>query len=171
MGMPCEPGSAKSPKPPTGTKSEGQVLPMALSICHKISKIRSNMPSADAKSRDSRRALLKTLATIKAHKKFKAGIPELDPVAEMNIKGTELTGLLANVSDLEAKLKDNNFSGKDKLVPYLKAFEKKVKLHGRVQELDTQINQSRFMVMNDDLRAMRRVLRRSEFIDKDGVVL
>merc|ERR1712083_560849 len=39
-----------------------------------------------------------------------------------------------------------------------------------IQELNKKVSQSRFMVMGDDLRAMRRVLRRLEFIDKDGVV-
>merc|ERR1712039_843057 len=34
-----------------------------------------------------------------------------------------------------------------------------------------QIKQARFMVMSDDLRAMRRTLRRLEFIDRNGVVL
>merc|ERR1719265_2774971 len=62
-------------------------------------------------------------------------------------------------------MKDNEFLDK-----YFEAFERRVKLHGKVQDLDKQINQSRFMVMNDDLRAMRRVLRRLEFVDKDGVV-
>lgn len=60
--------------------------------------------------------------------------------------------------------------GNVKLKPYYDAFAKKVKLHTQVQDLEKQINQSRFMVLGDDLRAMRRVLRRLEFIDKEGVV-
>jgi len=129
------------------------------------------MPEGDAKSEDSRRTLLKTLNTIKGHKKFKSGIPELDPVTEMNITGGEITAALSGISDLEAKLNDNNFKGHEMLPAYYDLFDKKVKLHARVQDLDKQINQHRFMVMSDDLRAMRRVLRRLEFIDKDGVVL
>jgi len=171
--LPCEPGTfiKKMPIPPAGAKSEGQVLSMTLPVVLKISKIRSNMPEGDSRSEDARRALLKTLTTIKAHKKFKDGIPELDPVAEMKIKHDDLSAILASLKDLEAKQKDNSFAGHEKLGAYFEAFEKKVKLHARVQELDKQINQNRFMVMADDLRAMRRVLKRLEFIDKDGVVL
>ena len=44
----------------------------------------------DPDSEDSRRALLKTLHQIKNHKNFKQGIPELDPVGEMNIKTEEI---------------------------------------------------------------------------------
>eukprot|EP00931_Biecheleriopsis_adriatica_P061271 TRINITY_DN36836_c0_g1_i1.p1 TRINITY_DN36836_c0_g1~~TRINITY_DN36836_c0_g1_i1.p1 ORF type:complete len:1062 (-),score=260.86 TRINITY_DN36836_c0_g1_i1:47-3232(-) len=170
--LPCEPGSfdKQRPVPSTGGKPEGQVLPMALSLVTKISKIRSNMPEGDPRSEDSRRALLKTLNQIKNHKSFKKGIPELDPVAEMNINSEEMKGLLTAMEDLEKKQSENCFHGQDKLSAYYDCFAKKVKLHGQVQELDKQINQSKFMVMSDDLRAMRRVLRRLEFIDKDGVV-
>ncbi|CAE8646419.1 unnamed protein product [Polarella glacialis] len=170
--LPCEPGSfdKQRPLPATGAKPEGQVLPMALPLVMKISKIRSNMPTGDARSEDSRRALLKTLAQIKGHKNFKSGIPELEPVGEMNIKSEEMTVVLASLADLEKKQKENQFYGQDKLDDYYKCFEKKVKLHGQVSELDKQINQSKFMVMSDDLRAMKRVLRRLDFIDKDGVV-
>jgi len=172
--LPCEPGSFEKhkPCPPTAAeKSEGQVLPMALTLLQQISKIRSNMPEGDLRSEDSRRALLKTLATIKAHKKFKHGIPELDPVNEMNIKTEEIKGVLDAVSDVGKKIAENGLKGAEKLPAYFEAFERKVKLHSQVQEVDKQINQSRYMVMGDDLRAMRRVLRRLEFVSKDGVVL
>jgi len=171
--LPCEPGGGEKqrPNPPSGAKSEGKVLTLALPLVYKISKIRSNMPEGDAKSEDARRALLKTLVTIKGHKKFKNGIPELDPVSEMNIKTDGISNVLSGISDLEVKQKENGFSGHEKLAAYYEAFAKKVKLHARVQEMDRQINQNRFMVMGDDLRAMRRVLKRLEFIDKDGVVL
>lgn len=170
--LPCEPGSFEKlkPVPGTGPKPEGQVLPMALVLVQKISKIRSNMPEGDPRSEDSRRALLKTLNQIKNHKNFKKGIPELDPVGEMNIKSEEINSVIAAIADLEKKRSENNFSGHDKLTTYYNCFEKKVKMHGKVQELDKQINQSQFMVMGDDLRAMRRVLKRLEFIDRDGVV-
>lgn len=171
--LPCEPGSfeKEKPKPATG-KAEGQVVPMALTLVMQISKIRSNMPTGDPKSEDSRRALLKTLNSIRNHKKFKVtGIPELEPEGEMNIKGEELSAVLSSRKDLEKKRSENKFSGNAKLQDYYDAFERKVKLHAQVQDLDKQINQSRFMVMGDDLRAMRRVLRRLEFVDKDGVVL
>jgi hypothetical protein len=47
------------------------------------------LSTEDLDSDDSRRALLKTLHQIKNHKSFKQGIPELDPVGEMNIKSEE----------------------------------------------------------------------------------
>jgi len=172
--LPTEAGSVEKQKPcppAAGSKSEGQVVPMALTCLSKISKIRSNMPDGDPKSEDSRRALLKTLSTIKGHKKFKVtGIPELDPVGEMNIKSAELTTVLDGLKDLETKRNESSLKGNPKLNDYYEAFERKVKLHASVQDLDKQITNSRFMVMGDDLRAMRRVLRRLEFVNKDGVV-
>jgi len=168
--LPCDPASNDpAPAIPDGS-SEGRIVPMALPLVQKISKIRSNMPAGDPDSEDSRRALLKTLHQIKNHKNFKQGIPELDPVGEMNIKTEEMNSVVTSIADLQKKLSTNSFYGHEKMQLYYDCFSKKVKLHGQVQDLEKQINQSRFMVMSDDLRAMRRVLRRLEFIDKDGVV-
>jgi len=170
--LPTEIGSLEKqrPVPPTGTKAEGHVLPMALSLVQRISKIRSNMPEGDPKSEDIRKTLLKTLMTIKGHKRFKAGIPELDPVGEMNIKSDELTVALAEVAELDQKISESSLKGNAKLNAYVNAFERKIKLQSKVQDLEKQVSASQFMVMTDDLRAMKRVLRRLEFIDKEGVV-
>jgi ATP-dependent RNA helicase DOB1 len=170
----CEPGSfeKQKPIPPVSAKlAEGQVLSMGLSLVHKVSKIRSNMPPDDPRSEDGRKALMKALAQIKNHKKLKTtGIPELDPIGEMHIKTEEATSAVDSLLDLEQKRTENAFSGRANLPEYLQAFERKVKLHTQLQELDKQLNQSRFMVMNDDLRAMRRTLNKLEYIDRDGVV-
>merc|ERR1712194_385963 len=171
--LPTEPGSLENgrPVPPTGTKAEGQVLPITLTLLQRISKIRSNMPEGDPKSEDIRKTLLKTLTTIKGHKRFKAGIPELDPVGEMNIKSDELTVALAEVAELDQKISESSLKGNAKLNAYVNAFERKIKLQSKVQDLEKQVSASQFMVMTDDLRAMKRVLRRLEFVDKEGIVL
>jgi len=120
--LPCEPGSLEKQKPcppASAAKCEGQVVPMALTLLSKISKIRSNMPEGDAKGEEARRVMLKTLTTIKGHKKFKAtGIPELDPVDEMNIKGAELTPILDGLKDLEGKKSASALKGNPKLNSY-----------------------------------------------------
>jgi len=167
--LPCDP-SADPPVPAPMPKAQGKVLPLSLDAVQRISTIRSNMPEGDAKTEDNCRVLLKTLGTIKRHKKFKAGIPELNPVTEMKIESEELTAIQTSLSGFQQKLDQSPLASHPKLTAYLSAFERRVKLQTQVQDLDTQIGQSRFMVMNDELRAMRRVLRRLEFIDKDGVV-
>merc|ERR1719436_306296 len=88
----------------------------------------------------------------------------------MNIKSDGLTTILTGLKDLEKKRNESSLKGNAKLNAYYEAFERRVKLHASVQELDKQINATKFMVMSDDLRAMRRVLRRLEFVNKDGVV-
>eukprot|EP00929_Paragymnodinium_shiwhaense_P079590 TRINITY_DN4148_c0_g1_i1.p1 TRINITY_DN4148_c0_g1~~TRINITY_DN4148_c0_g1_i1.p1 ORF type:complete len:1051 (-),score=311.45 TRINITY_DN4148_c0_g1_i1:306-3458(-) len=170
--LPTEPGSVDKhkPLPPTTSKVEGQILPMSLSLVQQISKIRSNMPEGDPKSEDSKKALLKVLASIKNHKKFKNGIPDLDPITEMNIKSEEAAAAVSAIRDLDTKKKENKLQSSEKLNDYYETFDKKVKLHTQVQDLEKQITQSKFMVMGDDLRAMRRTLRSLEFIDKNGVV-
>jgi len=171
--VPCEPGSMEKqrPVPPTGPKSEGQILPMPLKLVWKISNIRSHMPDGNPKTDEVRRTLLKTLSTIKNHKRFKTtGLPELNPVSDMHITGENLDAALAGIADLDGKLAQSPLHGNAKVAAYMSTFERKVKMQTKVQELEKQISKSQFMVMTDDLRGMRRVLRRLEFIDKDGVV-
>merc|ERR1712232_476818 len=88
----------------------------------------------------------------------------------MGIKTEEAIAAVDSLRDLEQKRTENAFAAQEKLPEYLQAFERKIKIHTQLQELDKQINQSRFTVMNDDLRAMRRTLRRLEYIDRNGVV-
>merc|ERR1712085_6761 len=158
--LPTEIGSLEKqrPVPPTGTKAEGHVLPMALSLVQRISKIRSNMPEGDPKSEDIRKTLLKTLMTIKGHKRFKAGIPELDPVGEMNIKSDELTVALAEVAELDQKISESSLKGNAKLNAYVNAFERKIKLQSKVQDLEKQVSASQFMVMACELTSADEVL-------------
>merc|ERR1712194_806146 len=77
---------------------------------------------------------------------------------------------MAEIAEEDSKLEASNLKGNARLPSYLQAFERKIKLQSKVQDLEKQVSASRFMVMGDDLRAMRRVLRRLEFIDKEGVV-
>eukprot|EP00971_Amphidinium_carterae_P280271 5564195-Amphidinium_carterae.1 len=89
----------------------------------------------------------------------------------MNIQGDEFLALLEKVKDLKQRLAEHSMRDNDKLQLYYTAFDKKVKLQTKVQELEKTINASQFMVMGDDLRAMRRVLRRLEFVNKEGCVM
>lgn len=45
--LPCD-AESKEPSPADHGKAEGRILPMALALVQKISKIRSNMPSGEA---------------------------------------------------------------------------------------------------------------------------
>ena len=71
---------------------------------------------------------------------------------------------------LEGKLAKNQLAGHPALETYEAAFAKRVGKVARLQEVETLIDQANFLVMRDDLRGMKRVLRRLDHIDKQGVV-
>jgi ATP-dependent RNA helicase DOB1 len=171
--LPCAPGSFQAGHPMPGNDeddAEGHVITLALDKVQEISKIRANLPSGDLRQQASRTSLLQTLRTIQNHPKMVAGIPVLDPVKEMKIDDPKFKDLTGKVSDLEAKLAKNALAGHPALETYEAAFSKRVAKVARLQEVETLIDQANFLVMRDDLRGMKRVLRRLDHIDKQGVV-
>lgn len=57
------------------------------------------------------------------------------------------------------------------LLPALyEKFDQKVKLNNELRQLEQKLEAQKHLVMRDDLRAMRRVLRKLEYLDDKNVV-
>jgi len=171
--LPCAPGSFETGHPIPADKdgeADGQVITMSFSALSSISKIRANLPSADLRLESSRKALLQTLDTIKTHPKMVDGIPVLDPVKEMKIEDTRLTELNKEIESAERKLKKNPLYGHPSMPEYEEEFGKRVEKIARLKEVQALIDNSKYLVMRDDLRSMRKVLKRLEFVDRQNVV-
>jgi len=169
----CAPGSHETGAPCPAEEdgeAEGQVITMAFNAINSISKIRANLPSADLRNADARKQLLNTLETIKSHPKMVDGVPELDPVKEMKIDDPKLMEHLSKMKELEESLKKNPLYGHPSLKSYEDQFGKRVAKLSRLKEVQAMIDNSKFLVMRDDLRSMRRVLKRLDFVDRTNVV-
>ena len=75
-----------------------QVVPILLSVIHKISAIRLYLPS-DLRSRDNRLSVLKSIQEVE--KRFPDGLPLLDPIQDMGIKDAQLKEIVQKVEAFE----------------------------------------------------------------------
>lgn len=142
----------------------------------KISRVRANIPQADVRSEAARKAMAMQVKAILSHEKFKSsGLPELDPIADMKIEDQELSKLLAKIVALKTQLAANpvqkSLESNEAVADMLSKFRKRVDLFSQVKEAELVLEQHSSVVLRDDLRAMKRVLQRLGFVDRNNVVL
>lgn len=71
---------------------------------------------------------------------------------------------------LEKPLLDNPLRTHQLLCPLYEKFNEKVTLNNELRQLQQKLVAQKHLVMRDDLRAMRRVLRKLEYLDDKNVV-
>jgi ATP-dependent RNA helicase DOB1 len=143
----------------------------------KISRVRANIPSADIRSESARKAMALQLRAILNHDKFReSGLPELDPIADMKIEDLELKKLISETETLKQEMSKNAvFKGvqqsQDLVVEMLSQFRLRVDVFKQLKEAELVLEQDSSIVLRDELRAMKRVLQRMGFVDRNNVVL
>eukprot|EP00397_Hematodinium_sp_SG-2012_P008434 GEMP01008494.1.p1 GENE.GEMP01008494.1~~GEMP01008494.1.p1 ORF type:complete len:1009 (+),score=176.13 GEMP01008494.1:21-3047(+) len=165
-----EPGTfPHDPKPPTGDAREGQILNVPLCFVDNISTVRVNLPK-ELKSAEARRLFVVQLNAIRKHDNFVDGLPELDLVKQMKLPKNTVNKLQRSIQELESEITDNPINTHLMKDEYLAAFQEKMNLTKKLEDLEKLVVDHQSVVMADDLRAMRRVLRKLEFVDKEGIV-
>ena len=154
------------PAPDLNSEGEMTIVPMYLECIDQVSAIKLNV--ADLKSKEALRQCLNNLKEII---KRLQKIPMLDPVKDIGIDDPEFLACLQNFNELEEKesllliKKDEGFDSK------LSQFENKEKLLSAIEVLSKQLLSSQTMILKDDWKAMRRVLRRLDFTTEEHVEL
>jgi ATP-dependent RNA helicase DOB1 len=148
------------------------------SAIQKISRIRANIPQADVRSESARKSMAMQLKAILAHEKFKdSGLPELDPISDLKIEDLELKRLLSHAESLREKMKSNSLFSlmhKEERVEAIEMFEKfkkRVDVFSQLKEAELSLEHHAAIVLRDELRAMKRVIQRLGFVDRNNVVL
>eukprot|EP00124_Ichthyophonus_hoferi_P004650 Ihof_evm3s539 gene=Ihof_evmTU3s539 len=157
------------PRPPRdGEKAEMQAIPVILDLIDAVSSVRIQVP-ADL-TNDSKRAMEKCIREIKL--RFKDAIPLLDPIEDMNIKDTSFADNVKKTEYTEKKMMNNSLMK----IPEAKREElyslylRKATLEEEVQALRKEIKKCSTILQNDDLKNMKRVLRRLGFTTQADVI-
>lgn len=162
------------PRPaPLGTlgaassKYEMKICPVPLGLVDSISSLRVFIPK-DLRTVESRLSIGKSVKEVL--RRFSEGPPLLDPIEDLAIENEEFTQIIKQLSETEEKIKCTGFHhAKDKLTRFA-LYNHKMECEAKIRELERQIRDSKSPVLRDDLRRRRRVLRRLEFVAKDGVI-
>lgn len=151
----------------SSTKYEMKICPVPLEMLDEVSSLRVYIPK-DLRTLESRQAVGKSVKEVM--RRFPQGVPLLDPIEDMDIKDEQFTRTIERTKETEEKLKNSPFhAAKDKETRFA-LYNEKMESEAKVRELERQIKESKSLVLRDDLRRRRRVLRRLEFVDLEGVI-
>ncbi|KAI8919548.1 rRNA-processing arch domain-containing protein [Entophlyctis helioformis] len=143
------------------------VVPCLLSTFNGLSVVRANLPK-DLKSQVSRNQILSTVREIE--RRFKDGIPLLDPIKDMKIEDEAFQKLVKKIHVLEPRLFSHALH-KDARLPELYAqFDSKMQLAGKIKAVRKQITDAESILQLDELKARRRILRRLGYTSDVGVI-
>ncbi|ETV78170.1 hypothetical protein H257_08367 [Aphanomyces astaci] len=148
----------------THPKSEMKVCPVPLALIDQLSSLRVYIPK-DLRTAESRLAVAKSLAEVM--RRFPQGVPLLDPVQDMNIDDPAFEKIVRQIADTtEAIAASPELSHSSSFALYVQ----KMECEAKERELERQIKDSQSLVLKDDLRRRKRVLRRLEFVNGDNVI-
>lgn len=154
------------PAPDLNSEGEMTIVPMYLECIDKISTIKLNI--ADLKSKDS---LKHSLNSLKEVIKRLGNLPLLDPVKDIGIKEPEFLTAFNNWKELEVKEMELPIKSSERFFQDLQSYENKEKVVAAIDLLNKQLSASKTMILKDDWKSMRRVLRMLGFTKDDHVEL
>jgi ATP-dependent RNA helicase DOB1 len=164
-------GAAPKPRPCTDDSDKGEmhVVPVHLHLVAALSSIRLFMPK-DLRSSDARSSVGKTMQVVLERKEFVDAVPELDMVEDMKVKDESVKKSIKKIATLDDKLKQSSLHGSEELAPAYAAFAKKMAIKDKARDVKRQMKQSSEMILKDELKGMKRVLRRLGMMNSDNVV-
>ena len=157
--------------------TEGNEMTIPLEKVWNISTIRANVPDSN-----QRNVLTLQLQKILAHDKFKdKGIPVMDPVADMKIPPELIEDHRQRMVELGEQRDANQIyqalhateasEWQVAAAAYYNEFNQRLGIFQSLKETEANLELHNALVLREELKSMKRVLRRLEFVDKDDVVL
>ena len=168
-------GTAKTCRPSKpGMDDDGiksmRVFTISLDNIDRVSAVRIFIPKA-VHSPEARKKV--SIAVKEVQKRFPDGVPLLDPIKDLKIRDENFTTLMERASALSQRLADHKlateFSEKDR-VRLVQAYEKQMDLKERAKLLREEARSFQTMAMKDDLKKMKRVLKKLGHVDANGVI-
>lgn len=151
----------------SSTTSEMKICPVPLEMLESISSLRVYIPK-DLRTLESRQAVGKSVKEVM--RRFPQGVPLLDPQEDMDIQDEHFKRIIKKSADTEAKLQALAFHSVTDKDTRFALYNMKMECEAKMRELERQINESKSLVLRDDLRRRRRVLRRLDFVGGEGVI-
>ena len=147
-----------------------RVFTIGLEEIDEISAVRLHSPK-DLHPLPPRRNLAKSIQEVQ--KRFPEGVPLLDPVKDMKVKSEDFKKLTGRSHALKERLNSHSLTAdydegeRHKIVS---AYGKKTDLLEQAKVVRNESRSCQGMVMRDDLKKMKRVLRQLGHVDANGVI-
>jgi ATP-dependent RNA helicase DOB1 len=160
---------------PVGAEDDKKVVSMRvftvdLDAMEKLSAVRIFIPQ-DVTTPEARRKV--AISVQEVHKRFPDGLPLLDPVVDLGIKDDAFRTLLHQAEALTTRLASHALStdcSPEDRVAVVQAFGRKSDLLERAKVLRQEARSCQTIAMKDDLKKMKRVLKRLGHVNANGVL-
>jgi ATP-dependent RNA helicase DOB1 len=147
-----------------------RVFTVGLENIERTSAVRIFTPQA-LHSPEARKKV--SLSVKEVHKRFPEGLPLLDPVKDLGIEEDSFKTLIERAEALTKRLALHKlaaeFSEEDR-VRLVQAYEKKADVKERARLLRDEARSCQTISMKDDLKKMKRVLKKLGHVDANGVI-
>lgn len=144
------------------------VVPVSLDEVTALSTLRVYIPQ-DLRTPEKRTLGVKALSEVE--RRFaSAGVPLLDPEKDMNLKDEEYRKLRKKLNNVEKMLKEHPLAGSSSLPRCLEQLEQKQALHETVKALKSQIKTAMGLVLHEDLKSRKKIMRRLGYVDNNETV-
>jgi len=161
-------GDSTFQPPREGEKKEFQTVQVPHVLLKQLSSVRIHIPQ-DLRSGEARRGVGKTIGVVLA--RFPDGLPLLDAVEDMGIKDDNFHKILRKAEKIEAQVKSHKFhKNPEKREAVYPTYKRKLALNLEISVLKKSIRGASGMVFRQELKSMKRVLRRLKYTEADDVV-
>lgn len=147
-----------------------EVVPVSMQAIVNISAIRIQLPKDLRKDTNRRQVQRAVREVLRRFPSTGDGVPLLNPETDMNIKDPAFADLLRRETELKNRICKSSFHSAEDRDVKLGLLSKKYRLLEAAQALRTEARSSQAVAMRDELRRMKRVLRRLGYISADGVL-
>lgn len=148
-------------------EKDGQmgIVPIVLNSVEHISPIKLNLPH-DLKDKKTLKEVEKLYFELL--KRFQNNLPLMDPIKDMDIKNDKLKEDLTKLENSKKRLTElRNVEISESRIG---AFKQRDTIQQNILKLVDTLGKVKELVLKDDLKNMKRVLRRLDFINKDTVL-
>ncbi|KAI0985107.1 hypothetical protein GJ496_004905 [Pomphorhynchus laevis] len=154
-------------KPASIDDGEIEIIPVNLNLVRNISAIRLYVPP-DLRTKDTRQGLIATLREVQL--RFPDGLPLLDPLEDMGIKDPKLKELIVKIEAFEDRLYSHPMHSNPELPSLYAQYEQKCQVEKEMRDARAELRKARSLLMIEELRKRKRVLRRLGYCDQADVV-
>ncbi|DBA84763.1 hypothetical protein WJX77_001199 [Trebouxia sp. C0004] len=152
---------------PADASGSPQVVPIHLDEIDALSSVRIYIPK-DLRQADARALGLKAINEVR--KRFKRSLPELDPETDMSVTDSDYRKAQRKSETLEGLLTKHPLAASSTLEERLTLLRHKQMVAEKVRLAKKEVKAAQNLILQAELKARRRVLRRLGYVDSDGVV-
>ncbi|KAL3145466.1 hypothetical protein ABBQ32_003293 [Trebouxia sp. C0010 RCD-2024] len=152
---------------PSDEEGVPSVVPVRLEEVEGLSSVRIYIPK-DLRQPEARALGIKAMNEVQ--KRFKRTLPELDPESDMSVTDSDYRKSQRKSETLEGLLSKHPLASSTTLDERLTLLRHKQMLAEKVRLARKEVKAAQNLILQAELKARRRVLRRLGYVDSDGVV-